>query len=181
MGLDMYLSRKTYVKNWDHMSKEERHSVTVKRNNKKHPYINPKKVNYIVEEIAYWRKANAIHSWFVNNVQNGEDDCKPYYVEGSDLMRLYDLCVEIKEFFDENGDKGLQEFAEERLPTQGGFFFGDTSYDTDEDGDNWYMRGIEQTIEQLKPIIDHEKELQERRNNEEKVIEWPEYEYQSSW
>lgn len=27
------------------------------------------------KEIAYWRKANAIHRWFVDNVQNGTDDC----------------------------------------------------------------------------------------------------------
>ena len=27
------------------------------------------------EEVGYWRKANAIHGWFVRNVQNGKDDC----------------------------------------------------------------------------------------------------------
>ena len=182
MGLDMYLTRRTYVKNWDHMSKEERHSVTVKRNNKKHPYIDPKKVCYIIEDVAYWRKANAIHKWFVDNVQDGEDECKPHYVEMSQLKELYDLCVEINEYFEKNGDKGLEKFAEERLPTQGGFFFGDTSYNTDENGDNWYMEGIKETIEQLKPLIDLEKELEEKyEKGEIRRLDYPEYQYQSSW
>ncbi len=30
MGLDMYLSKKTYVKNWDFQKKSERHTVTIK-------------------------------------------------------------------------------------------------------------------------------------------------------
>ena len=29
MGLDMYLEKRTYVKNWDHQTPEERHTVTV--------------------------------------------------------------------------------------------------------------------------------------------------------
>lgn len=34
----------------------------------------------ISEQVAYWRKANQIHRWFVNIVQGGEDDCNPYEV-----------------------------------------------------------------------------------------------------
>ena len=34
MGLDMYLSKKTYVKQWEHTPKEEQFEVTVKRNGK---------------------------------------------------------------------------------------------------------------------------------------------------
>ncbi len=29
MGLDMYLSKKTYVKQWDHQSPEEKYEVVV--------------------------------------------------------------------------------------------------------------------------------------------------------
>ena len=29
MGLDMYLHKRTYVKNWDHMGPEDRHTITV--------------------------------------------------------------------------------------------------------------------------------------------------------
>ena len=31
-------------------------------------------------EVAYWRKANAIHGWFVYNIQDGVDDQNEYYV-----------------------------------------------------------------------------------------------------
>jgi hypothetical protein len=79
MGLDMYLHKRTYVKNWSHMRPEELHQVTVKKNNKVVPVnqIDPANVAYIVQEAGYWRKANAIHRWFVDNVQDGNDDCKP--------------------------------------------------------------------------------------------------------
>ena len=30
---------------------------------------------YEDNQIASWRKANAIHKWFVDNVQDGVDDC----------------------------------------------------------------------------------------------------------
>ena len=31
MGLDMYLTKETYVKQWDHQTDEERHEVSVKK------------------------------------------------------------------------------------------------------------------------------------------------------
>ncbi len=32
MGLDMYLEKRTYVKQWDHQSAEEKHEVVVTNN-----------------------------------------------------------------------------------------------------------------------------------------------------
>lgn len=46
------------------------------------------------EEI-YWRKANQIHNWFVQNVQSGEDDCGMYLVSKEKLQELVDICKEI--------------------------------------------------------------------------------------
>lgn len=34
MGLDMYLHKKTYVKNWDHIKPENRHVITVTKGGK---------------------------------------------------------------------------------------------------------------------------------------------------
>jgi hypothetical protein len=96
MGLDMYLSKKTYVQNWDHHTPEERHEVIVKRGGKLVESIKPERVSYIEEQVGYWRKANHIHNWFVQNVQNGEDNCKPYYVDIADLMNLLDMCKQVK-------------------------------------------------------------------------------------
>lgn len=41
----------------------------------------------IMTEIAYWRKANHIHKWFVDNVQYGVDDCGTYEVTEADLKK----------------------------------------------------------------------------------------------
>ena len=35
------------------------------------------------EASIYWRKANAIHGWFVKNAQQGIDDCRTYSVDTS--------------------------------------------------------------------------------------------------
>lgn len=46
-------------------------------------------------EVAYWRKANMIHRWFVNNVCDGEDDCREYYVTLEDIKNLLGICKNI--------------------------------------------------------------------------------------
>lgn len=132
----MYLERKTYVKNWDHMTQDERTEITLK--GKKTKGIKPERIKEIIEEVGYWRKANHIHKWFVDNVQDGEDDCNPYYVSKEQLRELLNLCKKIDK------DHSL---AEELLPTQGGFFFGDTNYD------DYYFQSIVDTITMLEKVV----------------------------
>src|SRR5215217_4911529 len=96
MGLDMSLVKKIYVKNWYHMEPEERHEITVTKGGKP-THIKPERVMYIIEELAAWRKANQIHQWFVEHVQDGNDDCKDYYVSHEQLTKLRDLCREVLE------------------------------------------------------------------------------------
>ena len=45
MGLDMMLSKRTYVKNWDYQKDEQKHNVTVKLNGKSRKDIKPKRIN----------------------------------------------------------------------------------------------------------------------------------------
>lgn len=54
--------------------------------------LSPDKPRYIEYTAMYWRKANAIHNWFVQNVQSGNDDCGHYDVSKDDLITLRDLC-----------------------------------------------------------------------------------------
>src|SRR6266705_4914218 len=98
MGLDMYLYKKLYVKNWDHTRPEERHSITVtKGDGSQYPkrILDPSKITYVVSEAGYWRKANQIHNWFVSNVQNGTDDCATYYVSQEQLQKLLDTVRKV--------------------------------------------------------------------------------------
>lgn len=131
MGLDSYLTKKHYVKNWDHTPEERRFQISIKQNKKKYKPIKPERISFIVEEIGYWRKANHIHKWFVDNVQDGKDDCKEYYVDHSQLEELLKLCKDVLQ----NKDK-----PENLLPTKSGFFFGGTEYD------EYYYNDLEDTI-----------------------------------
>ena len=44
-------------------------------------------------EAGYWRKANAIHGWFVRELADGVDECQPIQVSKEDLLRLREACA----------------------------------------------------------------------------------------
>ena len=90
MGLDMYLSKKTYVKNWAH--KKHVNRVVVTTDNQTRLDIKPERVTYVEEEIMYWRKVNAVHAWFVENVQDGIDECQESAVTIEQLDTLGTIC-----------------------------------------------------------------------------------------
>lgn len=75
---------------------------------------------------GYWRKANHIHNWFVENVQNNDDDCGYYDVSFEELQKLLNIVKEILEI--KNKGKRIKK-AKELLPTTEGSFFGGLSYD----------------------------------------------------
>jgi hypothetical protein len=137
MGLDMYLEKRTYVRQWDFQKPEEQYNVEVTKGGEP-VKIDPKRVTYVIEEIGYWRKQNQIHQWFVENVQNGVDNCGEYCVSKGQLEDLLEICKKIL------NDNSL---AEELLPTASGFFFGGTEYD------EWYFDGIQNTIEILEEAL----------------------------
>jgi len=138
MGLDMYLEKRTDVRQWNFKKEDEQFEVIVKKGGVTYPNINTKNITTVVEEAAYWRKANAIHRWFVENVQDGKDDCGEYFVPKSLLEKLLELCLAVKL---------NPEQAESLLPTGSGFFFGGDEYD------EWYFDKIEYTIEILKEAL----------------------------
>lgn len=112
-----------------------------------------KKVTYrsIWKEIGYWRKANHIHKWFVDNVQGGEDDCEYYEVTKDNLLNLKATCEKVL-----NMEWKTPKRLEKILPTESGFFFGSTDYD------EYYFSEVERTIELINEILkttDFEKEL----------------------
>ena len=154
MGLDMYLQASQYVGGWDHSAPEEQQrfkSLT-------HDFgvedfvADTTPAAVVTFTVAYWRKANAIHKWFVDNVQEGVDNCGRYYVPREALTTLRDLC-----------DKALNDpqQAPELLPAQEGFFFGSTDYD------QWYFEDLRSTIKQIDRVLAAPED-------------W-EFEYQSSW
>lgn len=124
MGLDMmiYAERQLY---WDDEDKAKGELVA-----KLFPELGDKRADSVRVEAMYWRKANAIHKWFVDHVQDGEDDCGTYDVTRDHIQGLRSLCAMIL------ADTAL---APLMLPPQNGFFFGST------DIDEWYWRDVEGT------------------------------------
>ena len=196
MGLDMFLYRKTYstlfsssinflyflmadLVSADSSAEEEKTKISLTGNRTEG--IDTNKIVEIVEEAGYWRKANAIHNWFVENVQDGMDDCREYYVSEEQLRNLLSLVdTVLKESKLVDGTvvtgylikDGKEEpvlrkgkvienptVAERLLPTRNGFFFGGTEYDED------YIQDLEST----------------KRILEEALAKGGDYYYSSSW
>jgi len=125
----------------------------------------------IMEQVGYWRKANQIHNWFVENIQDGVDDCSYHReVREQDILDLLNICQEVLDSCELvegevcNGYKyedGVRvpimemgkyvkdpSVAERLLPSTSGFFFGNTEYN------EWYVEDIEDTIHILRKILD---------------------------
>ena len=93
----------------------------------------------IMKRVAYWRKQNAIHKFFVDAIQGGEDDCDYHSeVTENDLRELLNLCTRVL---------ANHKLANVLLPTQGGFFFGAEEYD------EWYFQGLQDTVDQIYQIF----------------------------
>ena len=136
MGLDMYLEARRHL--WSFNEDDVKKSNLVAS---VFPEIRDfAKPTEVRAELMYWRKANAIHKWFVDNVQDGKDDCQQSSVQKEDLQHLYNI---IEEVLKENNN----ETAMALLPPQTGFFFG--SGDVDE----WYWENLKTTKEELKKIL----------------------------
>jgi hypothetical protein len=143
MGLDMYLTKKTSVKNYAWDAKEKKKfKVTIRKGGEDIPHIKKERITAIEEDIMYWRKANAIHDWFVKNCQEGNDDCRTAYVSEEQIKELLELLKQVIQ------NKHNLELVAELLPTTQGFFFGGTDYD------DYYFDVIENTIKVLQEEID---------------------------
>lgn len=98
-----------------------------------------------LEQLIYWRKANHIHKWFVDNTQDGIDDGRRVIVDAEQLGELVALCEQTIELKDNEAIEFNDETAV--LPAQDGFFFGDTSYS------RYYFEETERTIVELKKAL----------------------------
>ena len=135
--------------------------------------------NRLKEQIGYWRKANHIHNWLVDRVQDGIDDCC-YHNEVTKevLEELLSTCQKVldnSQLVDGKIQNGktyqygqwvpiMEEgqyiedpsVAMRLLPTTRGCFFGSTEYD------QWYYNDIKETIQICKEVLettDFEKQM----------------------
>lgn len=154
MGLDMYFSAKKYMSKYFDAADVER----IEKINDIFGVTGIEDGDYGAQEVtfrvAYWRKANAIHKWFVDNCQGGRDECQETWISREQMQQLIDICKEILKD---------RKKADELLPTASGFFFGSTTYD------EWYERDLEYTVERFEKIL------------ADPAFEKADFYYQSSW
>jgi hypothetical protein len=148
MGLDQYLTAKRYL--WEHKDQEKQVAEKLAQIA---GVPDGFRVKQLECEAMYWRKANAIHKWFVDNVQDGTDDCGTYWVSQDNLEQLLSVIETVLQ------DRS---HAMTLLPPTSGFFFGSTEID------EWYWHDLEQTRDRLRTILAQDN------------TGW-DFEYHSSW
>lgn len=164
MGLDMYLTKRTYIgAEYEHREVRGKIDITIKGEPVK---IDFNRVQAIVEKVGYWRKANQIHNWFVDNVQNGDDDCEEHSVSRE---RFQELLVDVTAVLNARGTEFEIGEVEELLPPQSGFFFGETEIT------EWYWQDLEYTRDLIEGIL-REMDIDEQSPNT-----FITYYYKSSW
>lgn len=152
----MYLKASLYVSGWDHKTNKSPFKALLKAAG-----LTAKEVcqdfpsGEVSLNVAYWRKANQIHKWFVDNVQDGKDDCGSYPVSREQLTQLRDLAA---------AALLKPSKAGEILPPQTGFFFGNTDANSE-----WYKDDLKSTVKQLDKVL-----------NSPRMKDF-DFEYQSSW
>lgn len=132
MGLDMYLFKRK--RNYDETNEEES----------------------LGKEVAYWRKANHIRQFFVDNCDYDYDnDCVELALTKQNLIDLVETCTDLyDEYVGSITDDGqiiisdkLIEKCKEKLPTSQGFFFGGSEYD------HWYFWDIYNTMRMINKVL----------------------------
>ena len=101
---------------------------------------------YRYEDIGYWRKANAIHNWFVSELQDGIDDQRITEVPVDKLLELQGICEQILAINKTNKREAVL-IADKKLPPVSGFFFGSTEYDES------YFQDLEETVNIIKKAL----------------------------
>jgi len=148
MGLDMYLYVKKYTSKYQDVEKNDRVWSLFPEIER----IDNLDTAEVYFEYGYWRKANHIHNWFVENCQEGVDECQRTNISREDLRKLLKICKEVNKH---------KEKAEDLLPCAEGFFFGDDDYD------EYYFGDVENTIKVIEKCL--------------RLPEDWEFEYHSSW
>lgn len=156
----MYLYKKTYVQNWEHNPIEQHHQIEIKRGGVLREDIKPNRICYITEQVAYWRKFNALHGWFIENCAAGVDECQDISVDEEKLKELLDTLKEVSSNFSK---------AEELLPPTQGFFFGS------DEVDEYYKEEVNSTIKIIEDL------LEENEQSKQYGLYSGDFEYKSSW
>jgi len=142
MGLDMYLKRTNRTNHTTEELEAIDHEFITPEKAEAAPFLPLREYEYsngfytIFHEVAYWRKFNALHNWFVERVQGGVDECQLSEIDDDTLIALIDDLRAVS--------KG--EVIEDLEPVSG-FFFGST------DKDEYYLKQINHALDTFEEIL----------------------------
>lgn len=104
--------------------------------------IKKKKNSEEKKELIYWRKANQIRKWFVDHLEdfNQDDNGGEYVISKETIIQLIDDIVEVQKYPNK---------AQEIMPTSNGFFFGSQDYDS------YYFDTLQSTLNDLFSILNN--------------------------
>ena len=91
MGLDMYLRARRYVSGWKRISTDEEKNeweTMLGLFGMENFMTEDSPHGYVEFCVGYWRKAHDVHRWFVQNAQNGVDECQSTEVTREQLEEL---------------------------------------------------------------------------------------------
>ena len=130
MGLDMYFfARKTTYKSFSKWDEPDRaNEVNYPEDLKTFSdYIYDRNFKSVqtetIYQIGYFRKFNALHGYIVKTFANGIDNCQAILLHKEDVEQIKKVLDDVL-----NAHQQVEK-AKEILPTQSGFFFGETDYD----------------------------------------------------
>jgi len=144
MGLDMYLTRTNRTNHTTEELEAIDHEFITPEKAEAAPFLPLREYQYsdgfytIFHEVAYWRKFNALHNWFVERVQGGVDECQLSEIDDDTLVALIDDLKAVS--------RG--EFVEDLEPVSG-FFFGGI------DKDEHYYERINEALHLFGDILNN--------------------------
>ena len=137
MGLDTYFHKCKRAEYNDFKEKEAQFNKLSREEQDKavSPYD-----NFDPEEIGYFRKVNFLMSFF-----DYHDNCEYQTIDIGDLYNLREICTTISKMNPKSVEDRIR--CAELLPTQSGFFFGNTEYD------EYYFNDVEIVLEWLNDVL----------------------------
>jgi len=174
MGLDMYLEARKFVSGYDFAPEADKHLFNqLSEISPAAPSVDSPSFQLTVN-IGYWRKANAIHGWFVREIGDGVDECQEMYVRREKLAELKSalllalgekpsVVAPASQGYSINGNPAEviaetmvleahraelnDESDTDPLRPVGGFFFGGT------EKDEWYYRQLANTLDIIEKAL----------------------------
>ena len=93
----------------------------------------------LYSEVAYFRKVNFLLPYF-----NYEENCSEVVIDKCEVEELIGYC---KRVINAKDTDIAESIANELLPTEAGFFFGNTDYD------EWYFKDVQEVMDKFTEIL----------------------------